>query len=186
MPGYRIVLKPLEVDDERTTRSINQIRASLENPIYQNTPILIQTWKRQIESLQKRLQSKGERVIDADFAKIIDGGTLLVGIGPTSSKKQYLRGFMGKRTPNGTAPIQRKKRDHEFYSLKWEHAAKDGKGAYELHQKFEKIMSMNLDNVVSINGKPVIGKLDNLDRGIQHLGLDEGWSIDDVFDTLEE
>lgn len=186
MPGYRIVLKPLKVDHDRVSARIKHMRDSMAMPHYQNNPQALQNLQQQLQKFQKKLEPKSERVIDADFAKVVDGGTLLVGIGPTSSKQQFLRGFMGKRKPNTTPAVQRKKRDHEFYDIKWDRNALNGRGAYDLRQKFEKIMSINLDNVISINGKPAMGRLDNLDQGVQQLGLDEDWSVDNISDLLDE
>jgi hypothetical protein len=186
MPGYRIVLKPLEVDHNRVSTQINKLRSTMQDPSFQNQPQMMLIYKRHLDSLQKKLKTKGERVIDADFAKVIDGGTLLVGIGP-ASRTVFLRGFMGNRRPNSTPPKKRKERDIEFYNLKgWNHEANGGRGAYELERKFEKILSINVDNVISINGKPLMSRLDNLDRGVQQLGLDEDWSIDNISDMLED
>lgn len=182
---FRVLLKPL--GDRNTRHELRRAKLRQDNEQY-------------IANLTKKLEQEtiGQpRVIDADAVKVIDNATMLIGIGPTSSRESYIKGFMGKRKPNGTPPLKRKKRDTEFYDLKWA-PGHEGRpryeggrprgptGLYHIKQKFEKILSVNLDNVISVNGKPVIGGMRTIDKGMQHLDFNEDWSIDNIADLLGE
>lgn len=183
---FRILLKPLGDSRHALSRARRLLMMGrVHNPWFQQDVADL------AQKLEQETSGMPPRVIDADFVKIIDDGTVLAGIGPTSNRKQYLKGFVGSRKPKGTPALKRKKRDHEFYDLKWVSGYGgrprydgDTHGLYELQQKFEKILSINVDNVISINGKPIMN-VRELDKGMTNLEL-EDWSIDNIADLLGE
>jgi hypothetical protein len=164
MPGYRIVLKPLSDALAR------------ENP----------EWEQDYDPATHAAKRQN-RIIEADAIKIIDNGSMLVGIEPhvSSVTRQAIK------ASRGHAKWLRDRRNNpEFYHIG--HTAPGVKPGdpshtdYIVTRKFRKILSINLDNVISINGKPVMGRLGDLDKGVQHLDIDEGWTIEGISDLLED
>lgn len=103
-----------------------------------------------------------KRVIEADYVAPLDDGSMVLGIGPGSFTSET-RGFHGDR-------LRKKRRQTDIYaSIIWNPQA----NAYVTTRKFEKILTVNMDNIESIDGKPAMGGSRTMDKGIQHLDLEE-------------
>lgn len=123
-------------------------------------------------------EGHGERVFDADLAKMMDDGTLAMGFKP-GTHVYVVNGFGTNRHRKYRDKIANKTRNPEFWSLR---KMPDG---FEITQKFEKVLTANVDNVISVNGKPLFNIRD-LSGGFNRLDLDENWSINKISDLLEE
>jgi hypothetical protein len=107
-----------------------------------------------------------DRVIEADYVAPLDDGTMVLGINPGTYTSET-RGFHGDQ-------LRKKRRQTDVYaSIVWNPQARDGDGAYVTTRKFKKILTVNTDNIKTIDGKPVIGGSRTMDKGIQHLDLGE-------------
>jgi hypothetical protein len=169
---FRLVLRPLSQTKD-VARRVARIQQSIERA---------QQYGQPVEELQQRLVGfqGGERVIDADFVKQVSDKVMLVGIDP-GNRVGYTRGFMGSSSHatalrGGVTTMQFKKNQPEFYSISWMAQAPTQphrtEGTYEIIRKFETILSINMENIISINGKPVMQTTD-LNKGASQLEFDD-------------
>lgn len=130
-----------------------------------------------------------QRVIYADAVKVIDDGSMLVGIDPGKSSvtRQAIHASGGHAWR-----LAKRLRNTEFYTIGHTPTGIDPQDPshtdYIVTRHFKTILSINLDNVISINGKPVMGRIDDagLNSGVSKLDLDESWTINKISDSLEE
>lgn len=173
---YKIILKPLADAKHRN------------DPEWEPTPPVGPGQQRQRVSQSHDKQ----RVIYADLIKAIDDGTMLAGIDPgryqTSSS---IRGSI--KASRGHAKWLRDRRNNpEFYTIGHTKPGTDPSDPshtdYIITRHFKSILSINLDNIISINGKPVMGRVDDagLNSGVSRLDIDENWSVNKISDLLEE
>lgn len=195
---FRIVLKPLHIEDPQSEQEYLESRiAKLEQggtdsatgqPLGQVERIArINQYKKRLAAMA----SSEQRVVDADLVAYIDDGTMLAGIDPGSwsTNSQAIRASRGHRKA-----LDIRLNNPQFY-----HIAHTPIGVkpddpshtdYIITRKFKKILSINMSNIISVNGKPIMGRIESrdLDSGVQHLDFDESadWSIDNISDLLEE
>lgn len=180
--AYHILLRPL--GDKKLRREIKLARRYKEHPSVhyyrENLPEL----EAKLSALESQMQP---RELYADMVKVIDDGSMLIGIDP--GNRVYVGSF-ARSGHNHAKGLRIKRNNPEFYDIKHTAPGVDPHDPshtdYIITRKFKKILSVNLDNVISVNGKPVIGGMRGLDKGVQHLGLDEEWSVDNVSDLLDE
>ena len=116
------------------------------------------------------------RVIYADLIKVIDDGSMLVGIDPGNSTTSR----QAIHASSGHAQRLKKRLDNpEFWTIGHTKPGINPNDPshtdYTITKHFNKILSINLDNIISINDKPMMGRIDNfsLDAGISRLDIDE-------------
>lgn len=195
---YRILLKPHgnDVGDRRKLqrlhkqlRTIKRLEAAgvADHPFGKSEQV--ENEIKQLESLiADETQGMAPRVIDADHVKIIDDASMLVGIDP-GTRTTTSRAITSK-TGRHAASLQIRKDNPDFYHIAYTapgvRSANDPSSSkYIITRKFKKILSVNLDNVISINGKPPMGGMRDLDKGTQHLESRD-WSIEKISDLLDE
>jgi hypothetical protein len=161
---YKIILKSLHSAVERQIQNDRQKWAK-----YQDSPMYQQQWR--IKRLAD-LEASTQRVIEADAIGFIDSGTLLAGINH-GDRTVHMSGVR-RRAPNTMKSYLHKiKQVPEFYTLVGH--TKPGTSAHDpshtdyiIKKHYNTILSINIDNIVSINGKPVMGT--DVDAGLKALG----------------
>jgi hypothetical protein len=130
----------------------------------------LKTHKANLLKLENDPNAK-QRVIYADFVKVIDGGTLLAGIDPTHRESE-VRAITSRPRSHGKS-LQIRKNNPEFYDVKNSRVydTNDRHTNYIITKKFNKILSINLDNIISINGKKTSNRIDP-ERGLKHLDVE--------------
>lgn len=180
---FRILLKPLMPDSE-LRREIYLARRANKYPGHPY-------YRQDLGDLETRaaasIQGMQPRVLDVDAFKVVDDGSAIVGIGPTK-RTTTMRCLTSS---NHAKALKIRTENPEFYHLAHTNTGVDPNDPshtdYILTRFFEKILSLNLDNIISVNGKPVMGSLRGLDRATGHLDLDESdWSVDSISELLDE
>lgn len=133
---------------------------------------LVDVWAHQyperVEEAGTDARKRQKRIIYADAVKVLDNGTMLAGIDPgnRATKSSCITSRGGHRKY-----LDDHRNNPEFYTIT--HAKPDSPDNshtdYIITRHFKKILSINLDNVLSINGKPVMGRVDktSLDSALE-------------------
>jgi hypothetical protein len=158
---YKIILKPF--NDDRIADKQQQLgyinKALLSNADSYSSDY-INKLRTRLNKLQNDIEHNPKRMIEADHIALVNDGTILVGINPglrSSSQKS----------------IARSKHMADFYKIEHTrpgmYADDPSHTDYIVTRKFDKILSINIDNIISINGKPTAGRLDDVSGGIKKL-----------------
>lgn len=183
MGQFRVLLKPL--GDKILRREIKLAKLYAQYPQHPYRRDNLPELEARVAAETSQMQP---RVIDADMVKVVDGGTMLIGIGPgnfTATSKSV------SLSRNHNKALKLRKANPEFYEIGHTPPGTNPHDPshtdYVITRKFEKILSVNVDNVISVNGKPIVG-FRGLDKGIKHLDFDESrdWSVDQISDLLDE
>lgn len=182
---FKVLLKPILDSDRRW--EIKRARRMQNYPTHPN-------YRADIKSLEDAAEAEmakmPPRVIDADMVKIIDDGSLLIGIGP--GKRTSISSTITSKRKMHAKALRIRKENPEFYSIGYTPPGQADPNDpshtdYIITRHFEKILSVNLDNVISINGKQIMGGMRTLDKGTKHLDLeDHDWSVDSISELLDE
>lgn len=195
---YRILLRPhgnvtdrwnLRNLQHRLNRIIKRIEAAgvIDHPFGNRAD-----FEKKIAELEAKIaaetQNMAPRVIDADLVKIIDNASMIVGIEP--GNRTTTTAAITSKTGMHAKALKTRKENPDFYHIAYtapgvRRPNDPSSSKYIITRKFKKILSINLDNVISINGKPVMGGMRDLDKGVSHLESRD-WSIERISDLLDE
>ena len=157
MAKYRVLLKPLHR------------RCGLDKKWY------IQDEQSQCE------EGHENREFNADLVKMMDDKTLVMGFSPGHNVR-VVNGFGTNKHRKYNDKIANKTKNPEFWSIrKIQHP--NTKPQFEITEKFDLILTANINNVISINGKP---PFNISDLPIDNVDFSENWSINNISDLLEE
>jgi hypothetical protein len=125
----------------------------------------------------ERPHARGEqRVIEVDYIAPLNDTTMMAGIGPGR--------FSNCSTGMSSTQLKNRRANTDFYeSVKFAAAPnkfREDRGVYVVTRKFEKLLTFNTVNVLSVDGKPVMG-LGGLQKGVDQLG-----QFDEALDPLQQ
>jgi hypothetical protein len=177
-----VVLKPLMNREEDGDDPSQLKRKQISYDVNYNP-----TSKQQVErefAQQSPLYARGDKkTIEADYIYNIDDATMAVCIEPGNFER-YVTGFRANQ-------LKKLRQQPELYDIKFLHAPnkfRKDRGVYQVTKKFKKIMTINMANIESIDGKPIIA-LHDIEKGMKHIGdFDDEKHIGDFDDeeTVKE